>query len=316
MILKPLQRIQVVESSKKCKAGSLGYFVAQDQVGSYNAWDMCIVFTRFGKKGKPRAEPFKINSFMINTNTMRQSDKEILDVTGYSEGLSPIAFVDRHGKFSTGVKDTVITPIPQIAKDLLELPDNEFTAYIIAMSIFIYKLTSRRQTRNLCLYPSFVSLRDFDASGYNLESIDAQAIGYCILHGIGRDVAMKKSKLILDDRDTFANRYAQQISTLSNKKRMLNKLQMALAAAKDELNRYNKATGGRFDDVSTRVDHVLKYYRRNKKKLENIKSNSSQGTPDNWGLPTYTSFTIELDDMPVKKLEERSAHWKQLIKVR
>ena len=277
MILKPLQRIQVLESTKKFKPGSLGYFVAQDSVNSYNGWDICIVFTRFGKKGKNRIEPAYMRTYMVDYNTMKDSDREIIDITKLHEGIEPIQHLDRRSRILGALDEIKIEPFPIESKNLLDLPDNEFTAYIIALSMFIHKMAYNKRAYNLIAMPG-IRQRDFVASDFNLGIAEPGSIGYYILNGIHYDEWTKKKQM--PNRKSFRNLYAAQILTQSRKRALLNRLHMGLAMAKEPIKIYKANTENAFTDNSVRINHVLKYYRRHKKELRQIEE--SKGKQNSW----------------------------------
>ena len=272
MILRPLQKIQVVQSTKKCKPNSLGYFVAQDPVGDYNAWQMCIVFTRFGKKGKPRIEILPINLPMVDYNAMKPADRDILNAVHSYEGLEPRTYTDRKGNSTNDTRDTVIEPIkPTGPKDLLRLPDNEFTAYIVAMSLFIYKLIYRQPARSLNVCPIHIKLTNFADNQFDLTTITPEYFGYHILQGIAMDELLKKKQVEVREGSSFEYVYNRQINSARKKRHLLDRLQRSIAMAKNELDKYNNIVQYKYNRINVNITDILKYYRHNKKELANVK---------------------------------------------
>jgi hypothetical protein len=264
MILKPLQKIQVINSSKMCKGGSLGYFIAQEPASRYNTWNMSILFTRFGKAGKPRLYLMSVNTFMINYAALPKTDKTIIDTVKFYEDLEPRSYIN------TSVGDTLLEPIPVEHKNLLDLVNNEFTAYIIALSLFIRKLTNLTSVVKLHHMPALV-FGEFVNNGSNLASIDSSRIGYYILHGLRlRDDERKIG--IEDGRGKlFAESYAERIDSEVGRRELLSKLHMSLAMSKNVFIKYDKLVFGCFGDVAARINDILKYYRRNERELNFIK---------------------------------------------
>jgi hypothetical protein len=267
MILKPLQRILVLESTKKFKPGSLGYFVAQDRVSNFNMWDMCIVFTKFGKKGKARIEPASMHHYMIDYATMGDSDREIMDIAKVHEKIEPAQYMDRYCKVLGATDEIKIEPFPIDSKNLLDLSNEEFTAYIVALSIFIHKMVYSKVARNLIQAP-LIKSREFVEAGFHLGLADPESIGYYILYGMQYDAHTKKAGMVR--RRNFQEIYNSQISTESAKRDLLNRLHRGLAMAKDSIRRYEEATEIAFRSNSARVSNVLKYYRKHKKELKQI----------------------------------------------
>lgn len=293
MILKPLQRIQVLESTKKFKPGSLGYFVAQDNVNNYNGWDMCIVFTRFGKKGKARIELASMRSYMIDYATMKDSDRKIIDITKTRESIEPNQYPDRRGRISGVLNEVKIELLPMESKNLLDLPNDEFTAYIVALSLFIHKITYNKRTYNLTAIPG-IRQRDFVESDFNLSIAEPGSIGYYILYGIQYDELTKKKQI--PNRKNFQMLYDIQVLTQSRKRQLLDRLHRGLAMAKEPIKSYKAHTEAVFLSNSTRINNVLKYYRKHKEELKQVKeakdrqtSWSLDGHLNKYGKPKYDS---------------------------
>lgn len=269
MILKPLQKIQIIESIKMCKAGSIGYFVAQDSMGSHNAWDICIVFTRFGKAGKPRLDVVPLNISMIDYNTMDKTDKNIIDIAKYYNDLEPRPYIHRGIEHSPRIGTSTIMPISMDTKNLLELSDNEFTAYIIALSMFIHKIVHQKSSRYLHRTPG-IKFVNFTADEYNLMAAKAEYIGYYILHGLKLDTDRRKNGSA-EKYQLFSEIYARQIDSKIKKRALLSKLYMALAMSKNTFRYYNTTTDRSFSNISTKITDILRYYKRNKHDLSQIK---------------------------------------------
>lgn len=262
MVLKPLQRIQVIDSKKKCKAGSLGYFVSQSYAGRYNIWDMCAVFTRFGKKGKPRTELVSIKTPIINYANMKQSDKDIIDIVRFYDGLEP-------RPNNNSVDGTIIAPIAIEAKDILELSDNEFTAYIMALSLFLYSVTHNMSANRLSYVAPIGRGQLFIDSQYDLGLATPEKLAYYIMFGLRIDTQLNKHRGV---RTTFATSYAFQIDTKRKKENILNRLQLSLAMAQVGIKKYNARINEAFTHVSALVDSTLKHYQCHKKELGIIKA--------------------------------------------
>jgi hypothetical protein len=272
MILNPLQRIQVLESTKKCKTGSLGYFVAQDPISTLNGWEMCIVFTRFGSKGKPRIEPLILRPRMIDYATMKENDQNIMEIAGAYEGIEPRLYPDSRGRIVGKMGDSKLEPVPSDSKDLLNASDEEFTAYVIAMSLFVYKLLARKKVRSLSQTPVLQSQR-FVRSGFDIAQITPEMIGYHILYGVQYDI--NKARLVKHAEDSeaspsFAESYAAQISTEAKKRVILERLRRSIAMSRVALLSYQKSLEFALQNISRKIDDTLKYYRKRKKLLEKV----------------------------------------------
>ena len=266
MILKPLQRIRVLESTKKFKPDSLGYFVAQDSVDNFNGWDMCVVFTKFGKKGKARIEPVSMRTYMTDYATMKDSDRKIMDIAKVYEGIEPVEYPNRRGRLPEKIGEIKIEPFPVDSKNLLDLSDEEFTAYIVALSLFVHKMTYGKRVYNLPQIPHIKS-REFVEAAFDLVIADPESIGYYILYGMQYDAHSKRAGV---DRANFKSSYDSQISTEALKRGLLNRLHRGLAMAKDPIKKYEAVTEIVFRNNSHRIDNVLIHYRKHKKELQHL----------------------------------------------
>lgn len=271
MILNPLQRIRVIESRKKCKAGSLGYLSSQESVGNYNGWDMCVVFTRFGKKGKPRIEPLVIRPRMIEYDNMSEANQNIVKAAGVYEGLDPFLYPDRRGVVRYKLGDTKLEPVPMTVKDLLDLSDSEFTAYLIALSLFLYKITSHTRCNAVINAPlGHVSKRTFERGGFDINVSSPERLGHYILYGMKYDVINKRNGVL--NKPSFAEMYAHQISTPAKKRRLLNKARKVLSMSKNGLASYRANMERGFYEMSERIDNILALYRGKKERLAELKA--------------------------------------------
>jgi len=268
MILKPLQKIQVIDSVKKHKAGSLGYLVAQDPWSSYNAWDMCVVFIRSGKRGIPKVDLSNIHPFMIDYNTMKQSDIEILNTVKLSDGLEPRL------EATETVGDTSIVPLPTGPRDILELSDNEFMAYIISLSLAIYKIINHVPTRRLGSFPPYRFSR-FVNNSFDLKIPAMETLGYHLLYGVKIDShrrrESKRNNTVLLEGASFAECYNKQVNTRAKRKDLLDKLQLSFAMSQTEVKKYGIRINAAFSKTTQHVNDILKYYRRHKKELSKVK---------------------------------------------
>jgi len=275
MILNPLQRIRVLESTKKCKAGSLGYFVAQDSVNSYNGWDMCIVFTRFGKKGKLRSEPVIVRPYMIEYDTMKESDQYILSIAATPEGIEPRLYPDKRGRVAGKLGDTKLEPAPSDVKDLLNVSDEEFIAYIMAMSLLLHKIVRGKRV-NMLTRQFTLKAQKFVNSGFDISTLHPEILAHYILYGMGYDAKKYNRYVPEGERIYFSKSLASQISNPAKKRIILNKLRKSMAMTKTALDKHHKYIEKSFQNNSARINDVIKYYRRRKRELESLKEQAKK----------------------------------------
>lgn len=275
MILKPLQKIRIIDSNKMCKAESLGYFVAQEAMGRYNAWNMSILFTRFGKAGKPRLYPLAVNSLMINYNDLNKTNKTILNIIKFYDVLEPRH--NSHREIEVGA--TLLEPIPMEHKNLLDLSDNEFTAYVVALSLFICKLTKRTSIISLHRIPA-LTFGNFAVDGFDFAAVSPEYVGYYILYGLRLADDERKLGLVGGRGKLFDASYAERIGSRAGRKELLFKLHMSLAMSKNAFMSYNRRIFGCFNNIDTKINDLLKYYRRNGKELDCIKRDEERYIKD------------------------------------
>lgn len=273
MLLRPLQRVRVLSSKKKYKPGSTGYFVSQSSLGNYNGWAAYVVFTRFGKKGKPRVEPALLNMRMVEYDTMKESDQKIMNIIGAYENIDPGQF----SQYSAGRRassdelgSTVLETIPRDYKDLRDLSDNEFTAYIVAFSMLIHQFAYSKNAKTL-MNRIVINKNNFVSSGFDLVPIRAGSLGYYILAGIKYDEAKFRLHFELDS-PRFSEAYKHQIDTPAKRYNILTKLHRAFAMEKAPFNSYMNRSNKVFENMVSRIHDTISYYRNNKKDLKDIEA--------------------------------------------
>jgi hypothetical protein len=162
MIYKPLTKIRVLKSSRKCKPGSLGYIITQRRpMRSLNLLHTPVLFSRFGKRGKPRAELLEINIPFIETKDLSPRHQKIYQMYRAMGNLED----DGRTKI-----DTLITPENLKVKNLLELENNDFIAYIAAASLFLNTVSPKHTNLSWAL-GIYGRQRNADISRNSLENI-------------------------------------------------------------------------------------------------------------------------------------------------
>lgn len=265
MILKPLQRIEVIESKKKWKPGSVGYFICQDHTAGYNGWDMAIVFTRFGKKGKCRVETAVISTLMIEYDQLNKSDRRIMEIVKFADSIEPRihpADIGRaNPKYSNTVGGTIINPIQIAYKDLLEIETWDFMAYITTLSLYINKLSFDKVVHRVAL-PAPVRLSEFVGSGSSINNLRPHDMGCYIIRGLDCDTK-KKNKI-------FEGIFLSDFDNINNRRECLEKLLISLSACKDLDSLYKEFVKSRYEAFQKVFNKTLKHYRRKKRALDDV----------------------------------------------
>ncbi len=269
MLIQPLHKIQVLKSRKKHKPGSIGYVITQNQCLSYNAWETAVLFTQFGKKGKPRLEIVKVVSDIVDYDALTKAALDILDVVGKLEGITPSASPYVRRDWLGTDNRTKIEPIPMGHKNLLDIPKAEFIAYIIAHSILLYKLEGAKNVNSVVIGPLLTN-RVIDVS---VDDQPRGMLGYSILGGLVRD-QINKTK----DYQSALNAY---FSDQDNQTRCIENLRRHLATLQGAYKHYMRDNILRAEGMDHRISKVISYYEYEKhaKELKDIKDNDTAKNP-------------------------------------
>jgi len=120
----PLQKIEVIESKKTYKPGSLGYVVRIGRSPSTTK-PVTVMFMRFGKKGKKRVTSDTLFYQSIDVTALKEEDTKI---------LKDVGIIDLH---HITVK---LMPVIQETKNLEDMTGDEFVCYIAAFSYYLCHL--------------------------------------------------------------------------------------------------------------------------------------------------------------------------------
>lgn len=278
MLIRPLHKIQVLESKKRYKSDSTGYFISQKQVGTYNTWEAVILFTRFGKSGKPRLELTKVMFDMVDRNTISKSGLDILSVVGGPEGIvSP---------FDSDI--TKIEPIMTDHKDLLDAPLDEFVAYIIAHSILLYKLECAIRAGPEIIITGPITSN----AGINVPLVDqaSNVVGHRILKGLARDVTKKTTDYRAVVIDYFSN--------TDNRIRCIESMRYHFAEAQNVYKRHMMDIMIRLENMDRKINNIVSYYEKHTEELKNLKANWSRNP---WAV--NNTVYVRIEDRGKKKDE-------------
>lgn len=265
MLLRPLQKIEVLKSNKKYKPGSVGYLAAQAHIRQFNAWHMCVVFTRFGKGGKPRSDAESVRVRMVEYDAMSERDQRIISIVAGHEGIEPQSYTNRERE---GFVDAVIKPIPRETRNIIDGSVEETIAHIMALSMLIYKLSSKRNVRAL-LSSSYEQAFD-PASNFDLNLVQPEHLGLYILRGRIYDGSSKKYQSNGANMPSFENALRDQIRSKDAVRSIMTKLQKSLAMTKSSYEQYLHSNKLAFEGMCNKISNVLTYYKRSKKVLKEV----------------------------------------------
>ncbi len=284
MILRPAQKIEVVESNQQCKAGSIGYFICQDSVSKYNAWQMVSVFTRYGKKGKRRMSVLEFSIHMIDNDQLKGSDRKIIDTVQFVEGLSPRIKSDgrksrrRFRPINTQkIGESIIKPIDLGCKNLLDLETWDFLGYITALSIYLNRLQHNKLSYQLVSMPLLIGWSEF-LEHKDVRLISPDYMGYYIIQGLEYDVRNKDK--------SFEDLYLGIFNDCAERKECLDKIIMTMLMVKDRDVDYKSHVSQTYSNVEDRINEVLSFYRRKKNDLKYVQKQEEEYKNNSGDCPT------------------------------
>lgn len=169
--VKPLQKVEVIESTKQCKPGSIGYIACLKPSKKFGMWQASVVFTRFGKGGMNRLSQMGVSC-------------EPIDVSQFKTQKTTHA-VEEYLKAKRHVKPQVLFKyLPMDSKNLLEMDTWDFMGYVSALSILIDKLMSGRPMSGY--YHGHRYFEDGCQIEENLEDIPIEYSGYAFCGLLGQ----------------------------------------------------------------------------------------------------------------------------------
>jgi len=131
---KLFQKIEITESTKQTKPGSIGYIISMSETGPYNILKINAIFTRFGKGGKNRFSVSMTTTPLMDIDFLATSKGSRKDIEMLvNQHLMPRNINGRNRALSSKIKI-----IHEESKNLIDLNTWDFMAYISAISLFIY----------------------------------------------------------------------------------------------------------------------------------------------------------------------------------
>lgn len=196
MILNACQKIEVVESTKQTKAGSIGYIIYANDLGPFNLVQYDILFTKFGKKGQARFSLVKLVTNMIDIDSCKpESSRNKLKILlkEYLHGLR------------TCKADSKLQKMCHGSKNVMELETWDFMAYISSLSLFL--------CRSLANY-------NVEARSINLDDVMHTPPAEVPAHLIGSFIGLAFNR----DKHERVSLYQSYFETPGNRKHRLEQL--------------------------------------------------------------------------------------------
>lgn len=224
----PLQKIEVTESTKVYKPGSIGYVT---YIGRSPALvqPLTITFMRFGKKGKKRVATETLYYYALDLSKADEESTKIL--TGPE--------VHNYHRVTA-----VLQPAIQETKNLEEMPGYEFVCYAAAFSMYVihldvmgngpmnYALGVRNQRYSLG--DTLLFLEDLGRIE-DIRSLHPLIISACKMGKVDDRNLLKEIVTFYDVPDNRKRCMEQLYKSLSSHKRAVEKYHKRLSLTKAEL---------------------------------------------------------------------------------
>ena len=239
-MLKLFQKIEVTESTKQTKPGSIGYISSISERGPYNSAAIRTMFTRFGKSGRNRFSLVQINVPLVNMNELHisENNKNKLEEL-YAREMQP-----RRPRIKT--YDSKMEIISEKSKDLTSIDTWDFMAYISAISIFLgnngiyYNNRARYGNR---MYNN----RNLNNARNNEVEVKANNIGSIIYNMfISKDLHPKLEEYVIYFND------------VNNRKMWLNVLRREISVYKQIITRHNQSILNRYKSTHETIRQIAK----------------------------------------------------------
>ncbi len=283
MILRPAQKIEVIKSNRQCKAGSIGYFVCQDPLLKYNAWQMAAVFTRYGKKGKRRISVLEFSTHMLDNSQLKGSDRKIIDIVKFVEKLDPRLDSTKrksHKGYGTpaiyGVGGSIVKPIGIECKNLLNLDTWDFLGYITALSIYLNRLQHNKLSYQLVSMPLIIGWSEF-VERKDVRLMSPDYMGYFIIQGLMHD-AENKDK-------SFEDLYLDTFNDHAKRKECLDKIIMSMLMLKDRDAGYKSYILQVYNTMEANINEILSFYRKRKNDLKSVQKGEEEFKDNRFDSP-------------------------------
>jgi len=272
MIIQPLTKIEVTESTLKCGPGSVGYVILQGQHSSYNIWDTAILFSKMGKTGKDRLEVMCLKDTMVDHNKMRIAPKSkiILDTVALSEGLYPQLHPSDVGKkkprYSILIDHTKFDQIKSEHKDTMNMPVWEFMSYISAMSAFIYAVFFGTTPYNM---PNRHSGGGEGFDSFPEGMPDSTLLWLYFMRGLKRDTS--------DRSHAYETVYRDFFDHAENRMSYILYMRQAVVMMQDSMQVYMRRLDRRVRAEKASIRSILHYYQKHPADYKNTANRIKKG---------------------------------------
>jgi len=242
-IIRPTEKIEVIESKKQCKAGSTGYLAYQQPLDIYNMCKSLIVFTKFGDKGKNRIEVMNTVTEMVDIASMKLTTKarETLKERITGSSIMP-KHPDKYYTINLSMKKT-----PMLSKNIINLDIWDFFGYICSLSLFVKYLSTNNARLSL---PGKDGLSIMDVSQTHIVDVpptDLANFIYLALSSRGPNL----------DGEGVSSLYMDHFNSTHNRVARLNDMYLLLSTLRGSVLRYSNYIIASHRDMNSRIKSAI-----------------------------------------------------------
>lgn len=278
-IIDPAGKIEVIESTKQCKPGSIGYLTFQTPVEPYNIWNTHIIFTKFGKKGKDRIEVAELDTEMVDIDKMTEISAEGRELV--KTAAAKVGFLPRSANYIMGAK---IERALMGSKNVINLELYDFLGYISSLSMFTNYIMHGYQRYNR----EFYARRDLNR--IPISDIEPEMLGHYICWVVG---GKKNEGTVIREvyLDYFRNSH--------NRTNWMHKLYRSLSLLQRGVHRYSEIVKAAHSNMQRRITEAAAYCKRQKGKpqKEDAMYYYHQGDKKTPARPEKVKVTVRADGL-------------------
>jgi len=254
-IIRPTEKIRVIESKKQCKTGSIGYLAYQQPMDMYNIYRSLIVFTKFGNKGKNRIEMIGITTEMVDINSMKATPKQRESL---KERITKSSIMPRHpDKYYT--INSSIERVPMTSKSVIDLDIWNFFGYICSLSLFMKSLTGGDTRLPL---PGRDGPSIADVNRTRIIDVPPIALANYIY------LALNYSELAGVDAEEISSRYMDHFNNTRNRTKCMDKMYLLLSTLREGVLRYSTYIIEAHKNMTNRIKSIIANKRESPIKFE------------------------------------------------
>ena len=238
-IIRPTERIEVIESKKQCKAGSTGYIAYQHPLDMYNICKSTTVFTKFGNKGKNRIEVIDITTELVNIESMKLTEKSKcrLKERMTQNSIMP-RYPDKYFNINSSIKK-----ISMPSKNVIDLDIWDFFGYVCSLSLFMKKIIGNNKGLGL---PGKDGLCLEEAIRTSIIDLPPTALANFIYLALNNGAAYDKEKSL----------YLEHFEDTNNRMLCMSNMYLLLSTLREGVLRYSNYMIRSHKDMSKRIKDV------------------------------------------------------------